>query len=54
MLRLHREKCTKNLWWCVAVSSCFFGLELIGRIMSVYINAHAKTKHVLRKDQRKM
>ena len=31
---LHREKHTKNFWWCAVVSCCFCGLRLIGRVVS--------------------
>ena len=45
---LHRENASKNFWWCAAVSCCFFGLWLIGRVMSAETDTHAEGKQVLR------
>ena len=36
--RCHREKHTKNFWWCAAVSCCFCRLRLIGRVMSAEVD----------------
>ena len=30
LLGLHREKCTRNFWWCAAVSCYFHRLRLVG------------------------
>jgi hypothetical protein len=41
---LHREKCTKNLWWCAVVCCCFQELGLIG--CTCWGKTHAKPRHM--------
>ena len=44
LLRFHREKHTKKLLGCAAVSCCLFGLGLIGSLMSAETDARPETR----------
>ena len=46
LLGLHREKCTKHFWCCAAVSFCFLGIGLIGRVMPAETDSRAEARHV--------
>jgi hypothetical protein len=43
---LHREKYSKNFWWCAAVSCHFHGFRLIGRVMSAETDTCAEIRPV--------
>jgi hypothetical protein len=49
-IKTPQRETPKNFWWCAAVSCCFLGLGLIGRVMSAETNARAEERLVLRQD----
>jgi hypothetical protein len=49
LLEFHRNA-PKNVWWQATISCHYWGLRLIGRVMSAKTNTHAEARHMVRQD----